>query len=280
MIRIIPRLDIKGPNLVKGIHLEGLRVLGDPKEFANFYYRSGADEIIFQDVVASLYQRNSLNEIIQQTVNDIFIPITVGGGLRTLNDIKNVLRSGADKVSINTEAINNPEFIKKAALEFGSSTICVALEISKQTNGEYLCFTDNGREHTGINALEWAKKAEDLGAGELIITSIDKEGTKKGMDISLIKKISEIISIPIIAHGGLDDELSALKAVQSGANAICSASALHYNCLDEINNKSWSKNVEGNTEFIMNHIKIGSKPIMTIKLLKEFLNENGMECRL
>jgi cyclase len=207
MVRIIPRLDIKGPNLVKGIHLEGLRVLGDPKEYANFYYKAGADELIFQDVVASLYQRNSLNNIIEQTAQDIFIPLTVGGGLRTLNDIKDVLRAGADKVSINTAAINNPEFIREASLEFGSSTICIALEINQQSNGEYLCYTDNGREYTGINALEWAKKAEALGAGELIITSINKDGTKKGMDTSLIEKISNNASIPIIAHGGLGDEL-------------------------------------------------------------------------
>ena len=151
-IRDSPRLDIKGPNLVKGIHLEGLRVLGDPSRFAKFYYEQGADELIFVDVVASLYQRNSLIEIIKNTANNIFIPLTVGGGIRTINDIKNVLRAGADKVAINTAAINNPEFIKIAAREFGSSTIVISVEVIRHSNGDYYCFTDNGREITGINA--------------------------------------------------------------------------------------------------------------------------------
>lgn len=279
MIRIIPRLDIKGPNLVKGIHLEGLRVLGDPKDYANFYYQAGADELIFQDVVASLYQRNSLNDIIEKTARDIFIPLTVGGGLRSLNDIKDVLRAGADKVSINTAAIQNPEFIREASLEFGSSTICIALEVNKQSNGEYLCFTDNGREFTGLNALEWAEKVEALGAGELIITSIDKEGTKKGMDISLIKKIYQSVSIPIIAHGGLGNESHAIDAVKNGAHAICSASALHYNCINELKNFSELSGSEGNLEYILNQLNSKSKSSITIKGLKEYLNKEGEECR-
>lgn len=279
MVRIIPRLDIKGPNLVKGIHLEGLRVLGDPKEYANFYYKAGADELIFQDVVASLYQRNSLNNIIEQTAQDIFIPLTVGGGLRTLNDIKDVLRAGADKVSINTAAINNPEFIREASLEFGSSTICIALEINQQSNGEYLCYTDNGREYTGINALEWAKKAEALGAGELIITSINKDGTKKGMDTSLIEKISNNASIPIIAHGGLGDELHAVESVKAGADAICTATALHYFCIDEIIKSLEFSGSEGNLEYLRSQLTGVPKSTITINSLKEYLKKEGEECR-
>ena len=152
-IRIIPRLDIKGPNLVKGIHLEGLRVLGRPEDFAKHYYEEGADELIFQDVVASLYERNSLHEIISRTAKNIFIPLTVGGGLRTIEDIKQVLRAGADKVSINTAAVKNPTFIKEASLKFGSSTILVAIEAIKQSDGNYFAFIDNGREETGLEVV-------------------------------------------------------------------------------------------------------------------------------
>ena len=189
-IRIIPRLDIKGPNLVKGIHLEGLRVLGKPEFFAELYYRQGADELIFQDIVASLYQRNSLIEIIKRTAEKIFIPLTVGGGIRNLEDINRVLRAGADKVSINTAAIANPNFINEASRAFGSSTIVIAVEAIKQPNNSYLAYTDNGREHTDVEVLAWVKEAEERGAGEILLTSIDKEGTGQGYDIDLIKILS------------------------------------------------------------------------------------------
>src|SRR5688500_18295799 len=148
--RIISRLDIKGPNLVKGIHLEGLRVLGKPEVAAKFYYENGADELIFQDTVASLYERNSLHEIISRTAKEIFIPLTVGGGIRTIDDIRSVLRAGADKVAINTAAIKNPAFITEASRMFGSSTIVVAIEAIRQSNGSYLAYVDNGREFTGV----------------------------------------------------------------------------------------------------------------------------------
>ena len=166
-IRIIPRLDIKGPNLVKGIHLEGLRVLGKPENFAQLYYEQGADELIYQDTVASLYQRNNLTEIITRTAKNIFIPLTVGGGLRDVKDINKVLRAGADKVAINTAAINNPNFINKASKAFGSSTIVVAVEAIKQKDNSYLAYTDNGREYTNVEVLSWVKEAEERGAGEI-----------------------------------------------------------------------------------------------------------------
>ena len=188
--RIIPRLDIKGPNLVKGIHLEGFRVLGKPEDFAKLYYEQGADELIYQDTVASLYQRNSLSEIISRTIKDVFIPITVGGGIRSLNDINKVLRAGADKVCINTSAINNPEFIKEASREFGSSTIVVAIEVCLEKDEKYLAYTDNGREFTGKEVQAWAKEIENRGAGEILLTSIDNEGTGKGFDLELINLIS------------------------------------------------------------------------------------------
>ena len=155
-VRVIPRLDIKGPNLVKGIHLEGLRVLGKPSDFAKYYYEQGADEILFMDVVASLYERNSLHDIIKETAKSLFIPLTVGGGLRTIDDIKQVLRAGADKVSLNTGAIKNPQFVYEASRKFGSSTIVIAIEAIQQPGGEYLCFVDNGRDYTGIEVVEWA----------------------------------------------------------------------------------------------------------------------------
>ena len=174
-VRIIPRLDIKGPNLVKGVHLEGLRVLGKPETFAHLYYEQGADELFYQDTVASLYQRNHLSEIITRTAENIFIPLTVGGGIRSLVDINKVLRSGADKVSINTEAIANPDFIDEASRVFGSSTIVVSIETMKQLDGRYFAYTDNGREFTGVEVLTWVKEIQERGAGEIILTSIDRE---------------------------------------------------------------------------------------------------------
>ena len=176
-IRIIPRLDIKGSSLVKGIHLEGLRVLGKPHEFAKFYYENGADELIYMDVVASLYERNSLNDIIEKTARETFIPLTIGGGLRTIDDITSVLRCGADKVSLNTAAIKNPNMISEAAHKFGSSTICAAIELIYDGKGDYFAYTDNGREYTGIEAVEWAREVQRLGAGEIVLTSVDKEKT-------------------------------------------------------------------------------------------------------
>ena len=186
-IRIIPRLDIKGPNLVKGIHLEGLRVLGRPEKLAKAYYEQGADELLFMDVVASLYERNSLHEIIKKVAQEIYIPLTVGGGLRSIDDIRSVLRAGADKVAINTAAIKTPNLIEKAANTFGSSTIVVTLEVIKDFKTQsYQCFIDNGRGRTDLSALDWAKRAQDLGAGELLVTSVDKEGTGCGFEYELI----------------------------------------------------------------------------------------------
>lgn len=250
-IRIIPRLDIKGPNLVKGIHLEGLRVLGKPEEFAKLYYEQGADELIYQDTVASLYQRNSLTDIITKTAKNIFIPITVGGGLRTLDDINKVLRAGADKVAINTAAIQNPGFITEASHAFGSSTIVIAIETIKQSDNSYLAYTDNGREHTGVDAISWAKEAEERGAGEILLTSIDQEGTGNGFDLELIKRVSDLVTIPVIAHGGAANGSHIYEALNdSGADAVAVASMLHYSALNRNGNLVSDYNTEGNTEFL------------------------------
>ncbi len=279
-VRIIPRLDIKGPNLVKGIHLEGLRVLGKPEEFSNHYYEEGADELIYMDVVASLYQRNSLKDIITLTASKTFIPLAVGGGLRTIEDIREALRAGADKVSINTAAIKNPQIIKEAALVFGSSTIVVAIEAIKQPDGEYLAFTDNGREYTGVEVTEWAKKIEELGAGEIIITSVDREGTGLGYDIELTKKITTVVNIPVIAHGGAGNCEDIYKViVDGGADAVCIASMLHYGY---IKNKEIKGNYEkeGNIEFLKSGNTFGRVTPTSITEIKKYLSSKGIPIRL
>ncbi len=250
-IRIIPRLDIKGPNLVKGIHLEGLRVLGKPEDFALLYYEQGADELIYQDTVASLYQRNNLTEIVTRTAENIFIPITVGGGIRTLEDINSVLRAGADKVSINTAAIGNPEFINQASKTFGSSTIVVAVEASRQPDHSYLAYTDNGREYTGVEVLSWVKEAEERGAGEILLTSIDREGTGNGYDLDLIGMVSAVATIPVIAHGGASNIIHITETIRSaGADAIAIASMLHYAALNQNGTLLGKFEDEGNIEFL------------------------------
>jgi cyclase len=278
--RIIARLDIKGPNLVKGIHLEGLRVLGKPEAFAKYYYESGADELIYQDVVASLYDRNSLQDIIIKTEKEIFIPLTVGGGIRTIDDIKNVLRAGADKVSINTAAIKNPYLIKEASRIFGSSTIIVAIEAIKHTDGKYYAFTDNGREYTGVEVLNWAKTVEELGAGEILLTSVDREGTGNGFDIELTKEVSESVSIPVIAHGGASSSENIKEVISNGkADAVAISSILHYNYIQNYKNLLGYEE-EGNIDFLKSgklFNKIDSTDLFEIK---KYLTLNRINCRL
>jgi len=278
-LRIIPRLDIKGPNLVKGIHFEGLRVLGKPNEFAQFYYNQGADELIFNDVVASLYERNSLHDIIQETAKNIFIPITVGGGLRNISDIKDILRVGADKVSLNTAVIKNPGLIRDASRKFGSSTIIVAIECIKESNDDYLAYTDNGREYTGINVFEWAKEVENLGAGEIVISSVDKEGTGEGFDIELISKISKLVNIPVIAHGGCGKKEDAVDLLlNADIDGLMISSLFHYKFIE--NNISNPSLAEGNTEFLKNKRNFKNFKSCKIKDLKNELIKNNFECRL
>lgn len=278
-VRIIPRLDIKGPNLVKGIHLEGLRVLGKPSDFAKYYYEQGADELMFMDVVASLYERNSLQDIISETAKSIFIPITVGGGIRTLNDIKSMLRIGADKVSINTAAIKRPEFIREASEEFGSSTIVISIEAIKNNDGKYYAFIDNGREYTGMEVTEWAQKAQMLGAGEIVITSVDREGTGKGIDLELTKSIIESVSIPIIAHGGIgcvDDVKSALDT--EGIDSIAMGSSLHYEALQNFNLDLIGRK-EGNIDFLLSGRVTSTFDSFNLKDLKKYLHSQSIYCR-
>ena len=277
-IRIIPRLDIKGPNLVKGIQMEGLRILGRPESFARSYYEQGADELLYMDIVASLYGRNSLLEIISKTSKEIFIPLTVSGGLRTIEDVRNVLNAGADKVALNTAAINNPALIKDLSLKFGSSTIVISIEAKK--NGDfYEAYIDNGREKTGKNAIEWASQAVDLGAGEILVTSIDNEGTGKGFDLELIKTISASVTVPVIASGGAGKKEHLYEVAKySNVNGIGVGSLFHY---DLISNKTVKTKDNPNENY--NHLKMGRgfsgvNPISLIKT-KDYLFKNGMNSR-
>jgi cyclase len=226
--RIIARLDIKGPNLVKGIHLEGLRVIGSPAEHALRYYADGIDELIYVDIVASLYERNNLTDVVERTAQQIFVPLTVGGGVRSLDDINGLLRAGADKVAINTAAVRRPDFIREASRAFGAQCIVVNIEAKRRKEGGWEAYTDNGREKTGLDAVEWAMRAIDLGAGELLITSVDMEGTRRGFDLELIRRIGPHVNVPVIASGGAGSNDHVAQAFQSGADAVAVAALLHY----------------------------------------------------
>lgn len=228
-VRLIARLDIKVPYLIKGIHLEGLRKIGDPREYAQQYYAAGADEILYMDIVASLYKRNSLSDIIRNTAEHVFVPITVGGGIRTLGDVENALRCGADKVAINTGAVVQPTLISDVARRFGSQCMVLSIEAKSIGDGRWEAFTDNGREHTGLDVVEWAKRGVDLGAGEVLLTSIDREGTRKGFDIGLTRAVADAVSVPVIASGGMGCLGDLLGVVNEGhADAVAIADALHY----------------------------------------------------
>jgi len=279
-VRVIPRLDIKGPNLVKGIHLEGLRVLGRPERFARHYYEAGADELLFVDTVASLYGRNHLADIVSRVAENTFVPLCVGGGLRSIADIRDVLRSGADKVSINTQAVKEPGFVRAAASAFGSSTIVVAIEVVRQPDGAWHCFTDSGREATGIEAVGWAKRVEDLGAGEILLTSVDREGTGKGFDLEITRRIADAVSIPVIAHGGAGSTADAVAVVRDGhADAVSVASILHYKALDEIEWRDEDFAGEGNIEFIRQRRPFSRVQMLDIAGIKSALIADGVDVR-
>ncbi len=274
-IRVIPHLDIKGPNLVKGINFEGLRVLGRPESFAQHYYENGADELFYMDTVASLYERNSLIEIIERTTDNIFIPITVGGGLRDINDIRMVLRHGADKASINTAAVKRPELIREAAYIFGSATIVVSIDII----GDEV-YIDYGRQTTGINAFDWALEVAKLGAGELVVTSISNEGMGKGYDLDITKKIAESVSIPVVANGGAGNLTHILDAITKGkADSVSLASMLHYNYIKSCNDVN-EYDEEGNTEFLTKGMEFRLVNNASINEVKSYLTNNGINCRL
>jgi len=228
-LRLIPRLDIKGPNLIKGVHLEGLRVVGDPQVYARRYYEAGADELIYMDIVASLYGRNSLTEIVKRAAENVFIPMTVGGGIRSVDDVREMLRSGADKVAINTAAVRRPQLISEIATRFGSQCVVLSIEAKRVGPERWEAYTDNGREKTGLDVVEWAWRGAEAGAGEILVTSVDREGTRKGFDVALVRAVSDAVSIPVIASGGMGRIEHLIDVVTNGgADAVAMADILHY----------------------------------------------------
>ena len=248
--RIIAKLEIKGPNLVKGINLEGLRVLGKPEYFSENYYQNGIDELFYQDVVASLYGKNALYDTISKTAKEIFIPLTVGGGIRNIKDIYKILKAGADKVSINSKIFSNPNIINDAVKIFGKSTIVGNVEVLNK-NGKYYCYYNNGRTPTNYLAYDWILRLQKLGVGEIILTFIDYDGTGKGFDIDFIKQIKNRLSIPLIISGGAGSTKQISNLIKkTKVSGVALASLLHYNL---IQGKKISKNDykdEGNIEFM------------------------------
>ena len=227
--RIIPCLDVKDGRVVKGINFVNLVDAGNPVEQAKYYNNVGADEICFLDIAASVENKKTIIEVIKKTANEVFIPLTVGGGIRNISDIRNILLAGADKVSINSEAISNPEFVNEASNLFGNQCIVVAIDVKKESDGNWKVFSHGGTRATGKNALDWVAEIESKGASELLITSMDKDGTKSGFDIDFLKKASSKVKIPIIASGGAG-ELKHFKdaIIEGGASAVLAASVFHF----------------------------------------------------
>lgn len=285
-IRVIPRLDIKGPNLVKGVHLEGLRVLGKPEDFAYKYYMDGADELIYIDLVASLYGRSNLKEIVSRTASNIFIPLTVGGGIRSVEDIRELLRAGADKIAINTALFEKPELITEGAKTFGSQCIVLYVEAKKMPEGTYTCLHTNARENSGREVVDWVKEAVSRGAGEVLLTSEDKEGTGLGYDLELLEMVNDAVDVPVIASGGagkLEHLVEGARAI--GTGAVSAASMFHYHRLDELKDTARFES-EGNTSFIEQSRtktiaylegKITCHPVQDAKTA---LIEAGSNCRM
>lgn len=233
-VRLIARLDVKGPNVVKGIQLEGLRIVGEPATMARKYYRDGIDEVLFVDTVASLYQRSSILDVVRATAADVFVPITVGGGIRTLDDVVAALRSGADKVSVNTAAIARPRFLEEVARTFGSQCIVLSVEAKRRRSGRgWEALTDNGRERTDVDVLDWVAEGERLGAGEILVTSVDQEGSARGMDLELLSAVHDRVKIPVIGSGGVGSANDVAQVFLRGAaEAVACAHVLHYELTD------------------------------------------------
>lgn len=248
--RIIPCLDVKEGRVVKGTNFVGLRDAGDPVERAAAYDVEGADELVFLDILASYEARKAMLDVIRETAGQVFMPLTVGGGISSVDDIRNALRAGADKVSMNSSAVKNPQLIADGAKLFGTSCIVLAIDARKVGENKWEVFTQGGRHATGIDAVEWAKKGVALGAGEILLTSMDADGTKNGYDIPLTKAISSVVNVPVIASGGagkLEDFYEVLT--EGGADAVLAASVFHYKTF-------------------------------TIKQVKEYLRSKGIEVRL
>lgn len=227
--RVIPCLDVHEGRVVKGVNFVDLKDAGDPVEQAKFYDASGADELCFLDIGASVEKRGIFLDIVAQTAEQVFMPLTVGGGVRELTDIRNLLNAGADKVSINSAAVSNPDFVREASDKCGSQAIVVAIDAKQTAPGKWNIFTHGGRNDTGIDAVEWALKMQDFGAGEILLTSMDKDGTKSGFDLELTKSISSAVSIPVIASGGVGNTTHLVEGIlKGGASAVLAASIFHF----------------------------------------------------
>lgn len=271
--RIISRLDIKEESLVKGIQLEGLRVMGDPIYFSKKYYDEEIDELIYQDCIASLYGNNNLHTFISKISKQIFIPLTVGGGIRNIEDIKKALYSGADKVSVNTAAINNINFLREAIEIFGSSTISISIEAVKLEDNEYYCFTESGRNNSGIKVVDWCKRVQENGAGEIILTMVNSEGTGEGFDIDFLKSILKISKIPVIAHGGCGKKIDILNLLnETEVDGVSIASMFHYFYYKKYNERNKLKNMK-----LINYHNFFEG--ISIKDLKKYLKNNQIKIR-
>ena len=271
--RIISRLDIKEENLVKGIQLEGLRILGDPIYFSKKYYNESIDELIYQDCIASLYGNNNLHTFISKISKQIFIPLTVGGGIRNIEDIKKALYSGADKVAVNTAVIKNINFLKEATEIFGSSTISISIEAVKLEDNEYYCFTESGRNNSGIKVIDWCKRVQDNGAGEIILTMVNKEGTGEGFDLDFLKSVLKISKIPVIAHGGCGKKMDVLNLLdQTNVDGVSISSMFHYFYHQKYKEYNKLKNVKS---INYNNFFEG----ISIVDLKKYLKDNKIDIR-
>jgi cyclase len=232
MLRVIAKLDVKGPNLIKSMQFDGHRVLGTAEQFAATYYSEGIDEIIYNDTVASLYQRKALIEVIKKTAQKSFVPLTVAGGIRSVDDVREVLRSGADKVAINTAAVLNPQLLKDCVKAFGSQCIVSSIEVFRQDDGRYEVWVDNGRQPTTKNFFDWVKEVQDLGVGEILLHAIRRDGMGKGYDLEMSKAVSEMVSVPVILSCGAGKKEHLALAIKEGcADAVCASSLFHYNYL-------------------------------------------------
>ena len=229
--RIIPCLDVDAGRVVKGVQFVGIRDAGDPVEVAKRYNEEGADELVFLDITASHEQRDTMVHVVEEVASQVFIPLTVGGGIREKADIRRMLNAGADKVGINTAAVTNPEFVREAAESFGSQCIVVAIDAKRVSDSplKWEIFTHGGRKPTGLDAIEWAKKMVDYGAGEILLTSMDKDGTRDGFDLDLTRAVSEAVSVPVIASGGVGNLEHLADGVEQGkADAVLAASIFHF----------------------------------------------------
>jgi imidazole glycerol-phosphate synthase subunit HisF len=226
--RVIARLDIKSPNLVKTVRLDGVKPIGDPAVFARKYNEQGIDELVYLDIVASLYQRNSLGPLLSDVTDDVFIPVTAAGGVRNIDDVRGLLASGADKVALNTAALVRPQLIDELARKFGSSTIVVQIDAKQRGPNKWEAFSEGGRQASGADAVDWAKEVAQRGCGEIFLTSVDREGTGQGLDCRLIEEITGRVSVPVVVSGGTDSPPTVWEGWRCGASGVAISGSFHF----------------------------------------------------